>query len=290
MKRIILLLALLAPLMLQGQNKRIAVRSFKKADISDMRARTAPVLDQNQRLAALVEITMPVTDSTVHFAGIIGEPVSFAGSWMVHVVEGTESFTISVPGCSPISFSFPEAPESGRVYEMKLDIVDVLKLRTMFTPLFSYTTSQSSYGVMLALCKRHGGYIKAKTNFVFGVNPTSECDAEGMINGVKGWFTGESTSSRYSFTAGYMAMLFQTRKNMALYAYLGGGYGARTLAWQAYGQDGEYEYAKVTPHSYQGWEMETGIVFRVGGFALMGGVQTNQFKHVEVNVGVGFML
>lgn len=290
MKRILFILALLAPLILQGQNKQITVRSFQKADISDMRARTAPVLDRNQRLAALVEITLPVTDSTIRFAGIIGEPIQFAGSWMVHVVEGAESFTIYVPDCSPITFSFPEAPESGRVYEMKLGIEEMLKLRTMVAPFYSHTTSQSSYGVMLGLCKRHGGYIKAKTNFVFGLNPTSECNEEGIIDGVKAWFTGESASSRYSFTAGYMAMLFQTRKNMALYAYLGGGYGARTLAWQAYGQDGGYEFAKVTSHSYQGWEAETGIVFRMGGFALMGSVQTNQFKHVEVNVGIGFML
>jgi len=293
MKRILLIWSLMLPLVLQAQNKQVIVSSFQAAELGDLRARTSNVRDQNGNVIAYIEVSMPVMDSAVQFsgAGIVDTPRQYPGFWAVFVAEGTKQIRITVPGCAPVDYSFPLALESARAYEMKLKIVDKEENRTLVLPYFSYTTSQPSYGIMLSfLWKGYGPYVKAKTNFTFGLDTPSECDADGMVNGVKGWFTGKTKTSRQSITAGFVGLIpFRNNRNFALYAYLGGGYGKRTLAWESYGVDGEYEYTKVVPYSYQGVEVEMGLVLRLGSFALMGGAQTNQFKHIEANVGVGFM-
>ena len=69
----------------------------------------------------------------------------------------------------------------------------------------------------------------------------------------------------------------------------GAGYGQRILGWQVRGTDGEFEYARVTSSSYSGVEAELGLVFRMGGFAIMAGAQTIMFKYYEANVGIGVM-
>lgn len=287
MKRFYCICLLLLPLLLQGQNKQVVVRGFKQADITDRRARTFPVMDKNERLTALVDIAMPVMDSTVRFDGIVGIPELDVGAWLVHVAEGTKRIKIYLPGCAPIDYSFPLNIESGRVYQMKLGIVEDL---TLILPLFSYTTDQMSGGVLLGhLWKGHGGYIKAKTNFVFGLRTSLECTTDGVIDGAKGWFTGESKKSRYSITGGYLGRIYQNHNDFGLYVYVGGGFGERILAWEAFVSDDKYEYAMVTPHSYKGMEAETGIVFRWKDIAIMAGVQTNQFKTIEFNVGFGMM-
>lgn len=286
MKRVVFIFFLLIPLIVQGQKKQVVVRSFEQADLKDARAWNFDP-DQNGLRPAAIEISMPVTDPLVRFEGTAGIPVQGAGYWLVPVAEGSKQIRISIPGCTPFNYDFPQELKSGRVYEMTLKIVESL---TLLLPLFSYTTSQPSYGIMAGhLWKGHGVYLKAKTNFTFGLNPTTICDGAGMIDGVKGWFTGASKSSRLSVTGGYLGKLYQNYKNFGLYVYGGGGWGQRILAWEAYGADGQYEYVKVGPYSYQGWEMEAGLVLRIKSIALMGGVQTNQFKHVEANVGIGLM-
>ena len=110
-----------------------------------------------------------------------------------------------------------------------------------------------------------------------------------MIDGIKGWFTGEIETKRLAFTAGYMRQLFSATHNSSLYLYAGGGYGYRALLWRMYGNDGGYEYAKVSPASVSGYEIEAGLVYRLGGIAFLAGVQTNQFKYTEASLGIGVM-
>ena len=273
-----------------AQERRLVIRHFGPGDIGDMRARTAPVYDNNNRLAALIEISFS-EDDEVLFDGIVGAPIHHTGEWLVRVPEGLRRLKVTVPGCKPIEYAFPEAllPESGRVYKMDLGIETTVKLRTLILPSFSWNKSQNSYGVMLGFCKKNGAYLRAKTDFTFGLNPVLACDADGHVNGIKGWFSGEAQSSRFALTAGYLRRLFDISRFSSMYGYIGGGYGSRILAWQMYGSDGDYELVRVTPNSFTGYEVETGILLRLGGFALSAGVQTNQFKYVEANVGIGIM-
>ena len=77
----------------------------------------------------------------------------------------------------------------------------------------------------------------------------------------------------------------------AAYLYLGGGYGARKVVRQSFdGVNGEKQYVQVAaPHSFTGFEIETGVIFRLQAVAISAGVQTNQFRYVEANLGIGVM-
>lgn len=290
MKRFaIILLFLVLPLLLRAQDKRIVVSQFK-ADIQDARAVINAVPDNNGRNTALIDIVSTIGQD-VTFEGIVGEPQYRNGNWLIRVAEGTHSIKITIPGYKQYTYSFPLdiMPQSGKVYKMDISLLMDTKLRSLISPVFSYNQSQMSFGAMLAFCKKNGFYSKAKTDFTFGITPTAECDAEGRVGGVKGWFTGKAESSRLSFTGGYIRQLFNLQGSYAMYAYVGGGYGYRTLAWEMYGADGNYEFAKVIPSSFDGYELDLGLVFRLGGLAVTAGIQTNQFKYYEGNFGFGVM-
>lgn len=295
MKRLYAILLLMLTVLSAGaQNRRLIVRSFTQSDIADMRARTSPAFDRNNKLAALIDITFAASDSTLLFEGMVGEPIHFPGEWLIHVPEGTNRLKVSMDDCKPLEFTIPAgiAIESGMVYLMDMDIEEAVKLRTLILPTLSTGFAKPmhmSYGVMVGFCKVNGGFVRVKTDFSFGLKTVANCDAEGMIDGVKGWYTGESKKSRFAITAGYMRHLLDIGDTNSLYAYAGAGYGSRTLAWQMYGADGEYQYAKVVPSSLSGVEFETGAIFRIGGVAVSLGVQTNSFKFFEANLGVGVM-
>ena len=294
MKRLIILLSLaLLALGAQAQNSKLIVRSFTKSDIGDMRARTSPVFDKNKKLAALIDITFAASDATLVFEGTVGEPVQYPGEWLIRVPEGTTRIKISMEDAKPVEFNIPVAIESGMVYLMDLDVEEAVKMRTLILPTLSTGFAKPmhmSYGVMVGFCKVNGGYFRVKTDFTFGLNADVEIDENGlMADGVKGWYTGENKKSRFAITGGYMRHLTELGDNGSLYAYVGGGYGSRTLAWQTYGADGDYQYAKVVPASFKGIEAETGLIVRLGGFVLSAGVQTNSFKFYEANIGVGVM-
>ena len=157
-------------------------------------------------------------------------------------------------------------------------------LLTLVMPTFSYNQSQLSYGLMLGVVKKNGAFLHAKTDFRSGLNPVLSCEADGTMNGIKGWFAGEPHKSRFAITAGYVRQILEP-----LYAYAGGGYGRRILAWEMYDTEGSYDLVRVAPNSFTGFEAELGLFFRIGNFAVSAGVQTNQFKFYEANVGIGVM-
>lgn len=291
--RLILVLVVFLPVALYAQDKRIVVQGFSQSGVSDVRARTSPVYDNNKHLTALIVVSL-VDGEEASFEGIVGEPVYRMGSWFVHVAEGTPSIKVYIPGCKSIEYSFPDMlqPQSGVVYLLNLSTEAVVKLRTLIMPIYSYNQSQDSYGLMLGVCKTHGAYIKAKTNFVFNYSTNQfRCYANGVIEGSnwQGWYTGNSSKSRISFTAGYMFCPFNFKESSSLYLYAGVGGGIRSLLWETYTQDGEYRYAEVIPSSFRGLELETGLIFRWKGLAVTAGAQTTQFKYFEANLGLGIM-
>lgn len=82
-----------------------------------------------------------------------------------------------------------------------------------------------------------------------------------------------------SVTAGYMRRIAKP-----LYAYIGAGYGSRTLAWETV----EDELVKNADHSATGVAAEIGAIGRFGKFAVSVGCQTVNFKYTELSAGVGF--
>ena len=285
MRRSVVLLALLLPFFLNAQEKRLSVRSF---DINpyELRAKTAPVYDQNHHPSAMISIFLPSEDS-VHFAGnIIGEPMHNPGEWIVFMPTHSEWIDITVDGCEALHYVFPSdkplMPAYG--YTLYLDIFQSESIRTLILPTLQYHPSHTSYGLMVGLCKKNGGYVRVVTDFHRLLNPSSSCSGDGTVNGETAWFTGASRKSRFAITGGYLRQLAAP-----LYLYVGGGYGSRILAWEMYSAPDEYQYTKVTTHSYTGIETECGILFRIHALVLSAGIRTNQFKFYEACAGLGVL-
>lgn len=290
MKRYIIILILMLPVALPAQEKRLVVRNFD-VNLIDQRPKTDPVYDQTGKPAALIEITLATTDSLHvegNYVGYEYEP----GKLLVYMPSDSKWIDLALSGCEPFHFDFPVTKPllPGTAYILELGIKKLNPMRTLIMPTFSYNKSQLSYGIMLALGKKNGGFVHAKTDFHFGLSPQLSCDADGNVNGTKGWFTGASQKSRFAITAGYMRQIFDMKDgNMGLYIFAGGGYGSRILAWEMYQSENTYDYARVEPYSFTGFEVELGALYRLGPVAISIGVQTNQFKYYEANVGIGVM-
>lgn len=286
MKRILLLLVLLAgPFLLQAQDKWLVVRRFE-VNPGDLRAKADPVYDKNHKPAALIEIPWSSLKPLRIEGEIVGQPEQDSGKWAVYMPEGASCIDVIVAGCAPLHFVFPADKPllSARTYQLDLGVRSETAQWRLVMPTYSYNQAQSSYGLMLGFGKENGAFLHAKTDFHFGLHPQLACDADGVVNHVKGWFAGEPHKSRFAVTAGYVRQLAEP-----LFVFVGGGYGRRILAWEMLGADDSYELVRVAPNSFTGIEVEAGLVFRLGGFAVSAGVQTNQFKYYEANAGIGVM-
>jgi len=152
--------------------------------------------------------------------------------------------------------------------------------RVMVMPVMGFRTSQMSYGLMVAAMRRTGGYIKAKYSFSNTPSDDFECNDVGMSgeDGEVQWYTGKTEKSRLSVTGGIVQRLWKP-----FYLYAGVGYGTRTLVWETVGG----EWGKNKDHSLEGVEAEIGGILSAGPMVFSLGLQTNSFKYLEGNLGIG---
>ena len=152
--------------------------------------------------------------------------------------------------------------------------------RVMVMPVMGFRTSQMSYGLMVAAMRRTGGYIKAKYSFSNTPSDDFECNDVGMSgeDGEVQWYTGKTEKSRLSVTGGSVQRLWKP-----FYLYAGVGYGTRTLVWETVGG----EWGKNKDHSLEGVEAEIGGILSAGPMVFSLGLQTNSFKYLEGNLGIG---
>lgn len=154
------------------------------------------------------------------------------------------------------------------------------KPRVMVMPVMGFRTSQMSYGLMVAAMRRTGGYIKAKYSFSNTPSDDFECNDVGMSgeDGEVQWYTGKTEKSRLSVTGGIVQRLWKP-----FYLYAGVGYGTRTLVWETVGG----KWGKNKDHSLEGVEAEIGGILSAGPMVFSLGLQTNSFKYLEGNLGIG---
>lgn len=248
----------------------------------DISAKLNPVYDKNGSAAALLKIS--IASNKVSFDGnIIGKPTYEHGDWLLNIPSGAKFIHISVDGYIGKNFEFPLEIEGYHTYEMIVNLPIKEKGKALIQPSISISSVHTSYGLMAGYVKnRFGGYVRAKSDFNFGIPIIGTCDSHGKVDGSQMWLTGEETrKSRYAITGG---ALFRAIKH--LYVYVGAGYGSRILAWQS---SNKRDYYKVDIASFTGFEAETGLVANFGIFAFSAGVQTNRFKYVEANVGIGVL-
>ena len=146
---------------------------------------------------------------------------------------------------------------------------------------------QTSFGITVGSVKRFGWYVNLGTNFNF-IKAKYECGTDGQISSAfigEYQFSGNQKTSRLSATAGVVF-----RISDPIYAYLGGGYGQRSLLWEYYDSDNSYGWAKNTDYSYQGITFDAGLMLHFRGFGFSVGVQTIGFDYMEVKIGVGYTM
>ena len=258
--------------------------SFKKLE-RDLYARTHERLDLNDVPCAVLRVSVPDAKEFSFLGNIIGDVIYLPGEAIIYMTDKSRKIHISSDKFGILDFEFPERLQKQVVYKLTLKIVlsEDQKRRTLVMPVVGVNRNPS-FGVMLGVVKKFGPYLKAK--YDFKSNSTDlECNDMGIVQGSEQagsevWFTGHTKNTRMSLTAGGMMRL-----SKPLYVYAGTGYGYKTLAWETV--DGAW--AKNTERSYKGLEFETGVIYRYTNYAVSLGIQTNQFKFWEVNLGIGIM-
>ena len=160
---------------------------------------------------------------------------------------------------------------SSLTFKMKSTIKPKEPRRTLVMLEAGWHPSQTSFGAMVGFVAKNGAYVRFRSDFG-SVSADLECDDTGALtgggNGTPYYKEGVTQKARMSVTAGYMRRIAKT-----LYAYIGAGYGSRTLAWETV----EDELVKNTDHSATGIAAEIGAIGRFGKFAVSVGCQTVNF-------------
>ena len=145
--------------------QEIQVKSFQKLD-RDLEARTQPRLDLNDNPCSIIKVV--TTGEDFQFEGnTIGDPVYRKGEVIVYMTERSRRLTIKHEKYGVIRYEFPQLIGKQEVYELVVKLVEDKnnKLRTLVMPNLSYGSSRLSYGIMIGIVKKTGGYIKMKSDF-----------------------------------------------------------------------------------------------------------------------------
>jgi hypothetical protein len=256
------------------------VTDFQRLD-RDLMARTHARFDLNDVPCAVVRVSVPDAKAYTFEGNVIGDVVYKPGEAIVYMTAGSRSLTVKSDKFGSLRYAFSEALEKQTVYKMTVKLIEPesKKVRTLVMPVVGLGEA-TSFGVMIGVVRKYGGYLKAKTNLQ-SQSTDFECTPDGLTpDGQSLWFTGEKTTSRLAVTGGLMY-----RIALPLYAYLGAGYGYKKLAWETV--DGAW--AENSDKTYTGVEAELGLIFRAKNFALSAGVQSNSFSYMEATLGVGIM-
>lgn len=164
------------------------------------------------------------------------------------------------------------------------------KIKTLVSGQLGYSVApQLSYGVMIGqMYKGYGWYISGRSNFHFGQSADYACDAKGYIDGERPFYTGNSFTTHYTINGGFMMnVLERVTKNKfnTLGFYVGAGYGKRELQWET--TDGLW--VKYAPTSHAGFSGNLGVFGSLYGVTLNVGLNTINFKYVELEAGIGYM-
>ena len=148
---------------------------------------------------------------------------------------------------------------------------------------------QMSYGAMIGqMYKGVGWYVSGRSNFQFNAPTELACDKQGYIDDERPFYTGNTSTTHYAVNAGFMMnVLEKITKNKfnTLGFYVGAGYGKRELQWET--TDGLW--VKYAPTSHTGFSGNIGLFGSFYGVTLNVGLNTINFKYVEVEAGIGYM-
>lgn len=157
----------------------------------------------------------------------------------------------------------------------------ILKRQSLLMGGVAFNNNQLSYTLMYGQVKKWGWYGKVKSNFRFDTK-------DGFYdyrdpNHAPIFWSGENNNSRLAAMVG--GIWNMTRPVMI---YAGAGYGFRHINWETIGK----QKIRMSQYSYQGAEIELGIIARWKKFLISAGISSNT-KVIddwgETDIAIGYI-
>ena len=287
-----------------------SVESFRQLP-TDVSAFIDAVRDLNGDACALVKVVAPSDFAFSSPLGIVKRRDEVGEIWL-YLPKGTKTLTLKHPQWGVLrDYPLGMKLESRMTYEMRLrvpqtpivekhdtvvytkTVVDTVTVAPMkrVVQLHAYTllttsmhTEGPSWGIMLALMRRHGGYIHASTNLHSSPGTTGACDRNGYMTGGDGhkpYYTGRTRTAEYVLTAG-----LTHRLGSRLNIFEGIGYGNQTTSWQLAGSEGG-GWLRNDGLTHKGVTAEIGMLAQFGRLSISASTLTIAGKQWQGSIGVG---
>ena len=296
-----------------NMDSTFSVESFRQLP-TDVSAFIDAVEDLNGEACALVKVVAPSEFAFSSPLGIVKRRNEVGEIWL-YLPKGTKMLTLKHPQWGVLrNYSFGRKLESRMTYELRLrlpmanvverhdtivrtktivDTITVMQPKRV-VPLHAYSlftaslhTDGPSWGMLLAVMRRHGAYFHIVTNLHSSVKTKGTCNAEGyrVDTNRKPYYTGRTHASEYVVTFGAIHRL-----SSAFNIFEGVGYGNQTVSWQLADEEGG-GWLRNTHLSHKGFSVEAGVtasVYRMFTFSLS--ALTIAGKSWQGSVGVGIRL
>lgn len=308
----LVLLLLFAFTCITGSAQQFTVSGFRALP-NDVSAFIHPVRDLNGNACALLKV-----QATADFAfstplGIVKRLDPVGEIWL-YVPQGTHKLTIKHPRWGVLrDYELPVKLESHVTYELTLHLPPApveLKHDTIIRTCIERDTVTKvlprqrvplsfmalatagiyahgpSWGVMLVLGKRNGGYVHFSSDCHTAIHSLGDCDDDGRL-------ADNATTPYYSGTTAYRYLLATAgathRLSHNLYLFEGIGYGKSSTYWQLAPSEGG-GYLRNTAESAKGMAAETGLIFAWHRLCFSAAASTVRGKYWQAQVGIGFKI
>lgn len=295
------------------------VESFRQLP-TDVSAFIDAVRDLNGEACALVKVVAPSDFAFSSPLGIVKRRDEVGEIWL-YLPEGTKMLTIKHPLWGVLrNWPLGTKLESRMTYELRLhvpaagvvekhdtvvytqtvtDTVTVASPRPV-VPLHAYAlltaslhTDGPSWGVMLVLMRRIGGYLHASSNLHVSPSVMGVCGKDGTITSadnpsldpsVKPYYSGRTRTAAWAVTAG---LIHRLGSHFNLFEGL--GYASHTTSWQLAQSDGG-GWLRNDGLSHKGMAAELGVTASVGRVTFSLSTLTIAGKQWQGGIGVGIRM
>lgn len=299
--------------------QKYRIESFRVLP-NDVSAFVNPVVDLNDEACALIKVQAPVEFAFSTPLGIV-KRVDKTGEIWLYIPKGSKKITFKHPEWGVLrDYVFPSKIESHLTYEIRVDIPDDLRIPlsvkekvavvhdtlvvtrtdTLMLPSskrkipFSFsaaatmglggTSTTLSGGLMLALMKRHGGFIHISSDFGHIGKTGGSCGENGEFDGRLPYYSGQTRHSFLLATAGAIHRL-----SGKVRIFEGIGYGHDNSAWQLAPSEGGY-FVKYSPRCHAGVAFEAGAMLTFGKIAVTASVMSIEGSQWYGCAGIGVTL
>lgn len=293
-------------------SQEFSVASFQVLP-NDVSAFINNVRDLNNEACALIKVEAPSDFAFSTPLGIVKRKDEVGEIWL-YVPRGTKMLTLKHPLWGVLrDYKLGKPLESRMTYELKLNqpktiIAEkhdtIIQIKTVTDtiaipqvkpkmPLSIYTLATialhqdgPSYGIFVAMMRRHGFFLHASSDFKSIGKTEGNCDKDGNIDKAndKPYYTGKTRHSNYTLTVGAIHHICKS-----LRIFEGIGYGRSATAWQM-GESEGGGYLLNDGLTHKGVTGEVGILGSIGRLTLSASAITIAGKQWQGSIGIGIKL